>query len=77
MEARRLDRAREAHAAALLASLEAPGDPGTGQMLRNAVRQGRSAWKGYQKAATAGLAAQIEGIVPSAFPDAPSAFQEE
>ena len=34
--------------------------------MRAAIRDGRSAWLGYQAAATAGLAAQIEGIVPSA-----------
>ena len=62
-----LDLAREAHAAAMLAKIEAPEDPGTQQMLRNAVQQGRGAWKGYQTAATAGLAAQIDEIVPSVF----------
>ena len=62
-----LDQAREAHAAALLAQKDAPADPDTQQQLKDAVRQGRSAWKGYQAAATAGLAAQISEIVPSAF----------
>ncbi len=62
-----LDRAREAHAAALLAQKDAPADPDAQQQLKDAVRQGRSAWKGYQTAATAGLAQQIEAIVPSVF----------
>ena len=62
-----LDHAREAHAAALLAQKDAPADPDAQQHLKDAVRQGRSAWKGYQTAATAGLAQQIDEIVPSAF----------
>ena len=62
-----LDQAREAHAAAMLAKHDAPIDPSADQQLREAVQQGRGAWKGYQQAATAGLAAQIEGIVPGEF----------
>ena len=61
-----LDRAREAHAAALLAQRNAPADPNAQQQLKDAVQQGRSAWKGYQKAATAGLAQQIDAIMSSA-----------
>ncbi len=62
-----LDKAREAHAAALLTQMNAPTDPDAQRRLHDAVQQGRGAWKGYQKAATAGLAEQIDGIVPSAF----------
>lgn len=62
-----LDRARTDHAAAMLAVKDRPGDPETQQQFREAVKNGRSAWKGYQEAATAGLAAQIESIVPSDF----------
>lgn len=61
------DRARADHARALLAAKEHPGAPGTQRQLREAVKNGRGAWKGYQQAATAGLAAQIEGIVPGEF----------
>ena len=62
-----LDQAREAHAAALLAQMDAPADPDAQRRLKDAVRQGRSAWKGYQAAATAGLAQQIDGIIPADF----------
>jgi len=72
-----LNQAREGHAAAMLAQMNTPDDPEAALRLQEAVQQGRGAWKGYQKAATAGLAAQIDGISPSAFPDVPTAFQEE
>lgn len=62
-----LDRARADHARALLAATEAPSDPEAARRMRAAVRVGRGAWKGYQAAATAGLAAEIENIVPGAF----------
>ncbi len=74
---RELDQAREAHAAATVAHLDAPQDPEAVRKVKEAVQQGKSAWKGYQKAATAGLAAQIDAIQPSAFPDVPAAFREE
>ena len=61
----------------MLAKLDAPADPNAQQLLKDAVQQGKGAWKGYQAAATAGLAQQIDGIVPSAFPDVPAAFREE
>ncbi len=64
-----LDRARADHARALLAARDKPGDPEAQQQFRDAVRAGRGAWQGYQEVATAGLAAQIESIVPSAFRD--------
>ena len=64
-----LDRARADHARALLAARDRPGDPEAQQQFRDAVRAGRGAWQGYQKAATAGIAAQIEDIVPGAFRD--------
>ena len=51
----------------MLAQKTAPADPSAQQQLKDAVKQGKGAWKGYQAAATAGLAAQIEEIVPSAF----------
>ena len=53
--------------AAMIAQKTAPADPNAQQQLKDAVKQGKGAWKGYQAAATAGLAAQIEEIVPSAF----------
>ena len=62
-----LDHAREAHAAAMIAKHNAPADPSAQQQLKDAVQQGKGAWKGYQTAATAGLAAQIEEIVPTDF----------
>lgn len=62
-----LDQAREAQAAALVARYNAPNDPNTRQQLREAVQQGRGAWKGYQQAATAGLADQISAIIPGEF----------
>jgi len=61
------DHLSEAHAAAMLAQKTAPADPSAQQQLKDAVRQGKGAWKGYQTAATAGLAAQIEEIVPTDF----------
>jgi len=51
----------------MLAQKTAPADPSAQQQLKDAVRQGKGAWKGYQTAATAGLAAQIEEIVPTDF----------
>ena len=65
-----LDQARADHARALLALQDDPTDPQGKQQMRQAVREGRSAWKGYQKAATAGLAAEIEAITPSVFREA-------
>lgn len=65
-----LDRAREAHAAAMLARQSAPGDADAQRRVQDAVTQGKAAWKGYQAAATAGLVAQIESIVPSDFREA-------
>ena len=62
-----LDRAREAHAAAMIAKHNAPADPSAQQQLKDAVKQGKGAWKGYQTAATAGLAAEIESLVPGSF----------
>ena len=62
-----LGQARADHAAALLAVRDQPGDADTQRRFRDAVQQGRGAWKGYQEAATAGLAAQISGIVPGEF----------
>ena len=62
-----LDQARETHAAAMLAKHDAPSDPGAGQQLKDAVWKGKGAWKSYQQAATAGLAAQISAIVPGEF----------
>ena len=62
-----LDQAREAHAAALLAQMDAPADPDAQRRLQDAVQAGKGAWKGYQAAATAGLAQQIDGIVPTCF----------
>ena len=62
-----LDQAREAHAAAMLARQSAPGDADAQRRVQDAVQQGKGAWKGYQAAATAGLAQQIESIVPTAF----------
>jgi len=77
-QARRdLDQAREAHTAAVVARLEAPNDPDTSQRVKDAVQQGKQAWKGYRHAATAGLAAQIDALQPGAFPDVPTAFREE
>ena len=64
-----LDQARANHARALLAARDKPGDPQAQQQFRDAVRAGRKAWQHYQETATAGLAAQIEAIVPSAFRD--------
>ena len=61
----------------MLAKLDAPANPSAQQQPKDAVQQGKGAWKGYQAAATAGLAQQIDGIVPSAFPDVPAAFREE
>ena len=61
----------------MVAQKTAPADPNAQQQLKDAVQQGKGAWKGYQAAATAGLAQQIDGIVPSAFPDVPAAFCEE
>jgi len=57
-----LEQARADHAAALIGALEQPGDPDAQHRFRDAVKQGRGAWKGYQEAAVAGLAAQISGI---------------
>jgi hypothetical protein len=74
---RELDQAREAHAAATVGQLGAPNDPEAARRVKDAVRGGKAAWKGYQKAATAGLAGQIDAIQPSAFPDVPAAFREE
>jgi len=51
----------------MLAKLDAPADPRAQQQLKDAVQQGKGAWKGYQSAATAGLAAQIDEIVPTDF----------
>ena len=51
----------------MLAKLDAPADPRAQQQLKDAVQQGKGAWKAYQAAATAGLAQQIEAIVPSSF----------
>lgn len=65
-----LDRARADHARALLAAQAAPNDPDTRRRLQEAVRDGRGAWKAYQAAATAGLAAEIESIIPGDFRDA-------
>ncbi len=62
-----LDEARASHAKAMLAIRDHPGDPDAQRSFRTAVRAGRRAWHGYEKAATAGLAAQIEAIVPSDF----------
>lgn len=62
-----LDQARADHARALLAVRDKPGDPQTQQQFRDAVRAGRAAGRQYQEAVTAGLAAQIEGIVPGDF----------
>jgi hypothetical protein len=64
---RDLDQARETHAAALVARRDAPSDPDAARRVKEAVRAGRDAWSGYRDAATAGLAAQIEGIVPGEF----------
>jgi len=61
----------------MVAQKTAPADPNAQQQLKDAVQQGKGAWKGYRAAATAGLAQQIDGIVPSAFPDVPAAFREE
>lgn len=60
-----LDQAKETHVAALVACLSAPDDPEAVRAVKQAALQGRGAWKGYREAATAGLAAQIDGIVPS------------
>ena len=62
-----LDRAREAHAAAMLARQSAPGNADAQRRVQGAVTQGKAAWKGYRVAATAGLAQQIESIVPTDF----------
>ena len=51
----------------MLAQKTAPADPNAQQQLKDAVQQGKGAWKGYQTAATTGLAAQIEEIVPTDF----------
>ena len=51
----------------MLAQKTAPADPSAQQQLKDAVQRGKGAWKGYQAAATAGVAQQIEEIVPSAF----------
>ena len=51
----------------MIAKHNTPSDPVADQQLREAVQQGRGAWKGYQQSATAALAAQIESIVPTDF----------
>ena len=51
----------------MLTQKTAPADPNAQQQLKDAVKPGKGAWKGYQAAATAGVAQQIDGIVPSAF----------
>ena len=51
----------------MLAQKTAPADPSAQQQLKDAVKQGKGVWKGYQAAATAGLAAQIDEIVPTDF----------
>ena len=57
-----LDKAADA---AMLAKLDAPAAPSAQQQPKDAVQQGKGAWKGYQAAATAGLAAQIvDGPAP-------------
>ena len=61
-----LDRAREAHAAAIVAKMAVPSLDAD-RRLKDAEQQGQSAWKGYQTAATAGLAAEIESLVPGSF----------
>ena len=61
----------------MIAKHNAPAAPNAQQQLKDAVQQGKGAWKGYQAAATAGVAQQTDGIVPSAFPDVPAAFREE
>ena len=45
----------------------APADPSAQQQIKDAVKQGKGAWKGYQAASTAGVAQQIDGIVPTDF----------
>ena len=64
-----LDKARAEYARALLAVRDAPGNPEAQQQFRDAGQAGRRAWRRYQETTTAGLAAQIEGIVPDAFRD--------
>ena len=65
-----LDRAREAHAAALLAKRDAPEGPEAERRLQASVQAGKAAWKGYQAAATLPLARQIESMVPTDFREA-------
>ena len=64
-----LDRAREAHAAALLAKRDAPTDLDAQRRVQASVQAGKAAWKGYQATATLPLARQIESMVPTDFRD--------
>ncbi len=59
---RELAQARETHAAAYFAAKAAPGDPEEAALLHAATQDGKQAYRGYVRAATAGLAAQIDGL---------------
>ncbi len=50
-----------------LAARAAPGEPEEDALLRAATQDGKQAYRGYVKTATARRAAQISGIVPDAF----------
>ena len=62
--ARALAQAREIHAAAYFAAKAAPGDPEEAALLHAAAQDGKQAYRGYVRAATAGLAAQIDDMGP-------------
>lgn len=66
---RELAEAREKHALAYLSAQDAAGDPEEAALLRDnlhaATQDGKRAYRGYVKAATDGLVAQIDGTNPS------------
>ena len=64
-----LSQARADYAKAVLARQDTPADRDACRRLWETLCQGKAAWRAYQDAATAPIAAQIAGIVPRAFRD--------